>query len=415
METKLFAAIAAISLFLLIAGCTQPQPPSPQPGASNISGASAASLTAAHNGFGFSLLSQMLKSGSGEDTVISPTSIALALSLAQAGSAGATRDTMTQTLQFGNLSQNEINGGSESLMASLSSRQGVELSVANSIWLDNSITLKSAYQQDMETYYSAKAATLDFGSPLAAGAINEWVSGKTNGKIPSIVDSSQLSGMSAVLVNAVYFKGKWAIPFDKSDTQDRNFTSGDGSAKSVSMMQRGGKFDYLETSDFQAVRLPYGNDSASMYVFLPKQGILPQKIGDFAGSITSAKWSGWMSSFSSQEGTVLLPRFKTEFSTSLKEPLIDSGMGVAFSDSANFSGMSETPLKISDVLHKTYVETDEEGTEAAAATAVIMATSSMAPGYGPQPFYMEVNRPFFFAITDDKTGEILFMGAMNSV
>ena len=415
MKTKLFAAIAAISLFLLIAGCTQPQPPSPQPGASNSSGASAASLTAAHNGFGFSLMKQMLKNSSGENTVISPTSISLALSMAQAGSAEATRDAMSKTLQFGNLSQNEINGGSESLMASLSSRQGVELSVANSIWLDNSITLKSAYQQDMETYYSAKAATLDFSSPSAAGAINGWVSGKTNGKIPSIVDPSQLSGMSAVLVNAVYFKGKWTTPFDKSETQDRSFTSGDGSAKPVPMMRQGGEFDYLENNDFQAVRLPYGNDSASMYVFLPKQGILPQKIEDFAGSITSAKWSGWMSSFSSQEGTVLLPRFKTEFSTSLKEPLIASGMGVAFSDSANFSGMSDTPLAISDVLHKTYVETDEKGTEAAAATAVIMRATAMAPGYGPQPFYMEVNRPFFFAITDDKTGEILFMGTMNSV
>ena len=407
MEKFPLFAIAALSLLLLSAGCTE----SPQP----LPLASAANLSSAHNAFGFSLLGQMLKNGSSENTVISPASISFALSMAQAGAAGETRVEMARALQFGNLSQGEIDNGSRYLIYSLGSREGVELSVANSIWLDNSIALKSGYQQSMETYYGARASTLDFNSPGAAGAINGWVSDNTKGKIPSIVSPSQLSGMSAVLVNAVYFKGKWTTPFKKEETQDRNFTAADGSESAVPMMQRSGEFDYLETADFQAVRLPYGNDSASMYVFLPKTQLLPQKIEDFAGSIDSAKWSGWMSSFSSQEGTVLLPRFKTEFSTSLKEPLIASGMGVAFSDSANFSGMSETPLKISDVLHKTYVETDEEGTEAAAATAVIMKTSAMAPGPGPQPFYMEVNHPFFFAITDDQTGEILFMGTMNSI
>ena len=399
-------AIAALSLFLLLAGCAESPQPSPP---------SAANLSSAHNAFGFSLFGQMLKSGSGENTVISPTSISFALSMAQAGAAGETRAAMANTLGFGNLSQGEINNGSRYLIYSLGSRAGVELSVANSIWLDKSIALNGGYQGDMETYYGAKAATLDFSSQSAADTINGWVSGKTNGKIPSIVDSSQLAGSSAVLANAVYFKGKWATPFKKEETQGRNFTKADGSESEVPMMQQSGEYDYLETADFQAVRLPYGNNSASMYVFLPKTSLLPGKIEDFAGSIDSAKWGGWMSGFSSREGTVILPKFKTEYSASLKEPLIASGMGVAFSDSADFSGMSATPLKISDVLHKTYVETDEEGTEAAAATAVIMRATAMAPGSGPQPFYMEVNHPFFFAITDDQTGEILFMGVMNSI
>ena len=266
----------------------------------------------------------------------------------------------------------------------------------------------------METYYGAQASTLNFADPKAADTINAWVKDKTKNKIDSIVNPPIDSSTKAILVNAVYFKGKWTVPFNKSSTTDRNFTASDSSESLVPMMQRGAKFSYLENSQFQAVRLPYGNDSASMYVFLPASSVLGMpKIDDFAASITQAQWQSWLPQFRETEGTVVLPKFKVEYMTSLAEALKNSGMGIAFSDAANFSGISKMPLEITDVVHKTYIETNEEGTEAAAVTGIFMGTTAVMPQQ--PPFYMEMNRPFFYAITDDKTGEIIFLGVMNKV
>ena len=411
------AAIFALAAFLLLAGCTAP--PSHSPIGNGIIGngtdsaggsATAAQLASAHNSLGFALLHGLVQNGS--NVFISPTSISLALSMAYAGSGGQTQSAMAGALGLSGFSKASVNLGSRYLIDALSTQHSVQLSIADSIWLNNGTQLLPSYQQGMQDYYDARAATLDFSSPSSADVINGWVSSNTNGKIPSIVSPQQLAGSEAVLVNAVYFKGEWSKPFDMGLTSAAAFTGPGGTVQTAQMMQQTGEYRYLENSDFQAVRLPYGNGSESMYVFLPKEGTAQSAAG-FASGINSSDWAEWQSQFRNQEGTILLPRFKAEYSTSLNGPLAALGMGQAFSDSANFSGISPSPLKISDVLHKTYIETDEEGTEAAAVTGITMSMTALRPV--GSPFYMDVNRPFFFAIQDDGTGEILFMGVINSV
>ena len=399
--------LAVLVLFVFLSGCTAPQPPAPIPPSQPVS-----NLTDAHNALGFKMLHELTKTDSGKNVFISPTSISLALTMAYDGAGGQTRDDMASTMGIRSLDQGSIDNQSRYLMYSLTSRPNTTLSIADSIWLDKSLQLNPRYQSEVETYFDARASVLDFSSPASAQTINDWVSNKTNGRIDSIVQPP-LAPAKAVLVNAVYFKGKWADSFDKNATRDDNFTTGDGASVVVPMMSRSGAFNYLETGGFQAIELPY-SDNLSMFVFLPKQSILSNpKIEEFVQGMGQAEWSSWLSQFRQQEGTILLPRFKSAYSTTLNQPLIDSGMGNAFSDDADFSLMSPKPLKIDEVIHKTFVETDEEGSEAAGVTAVVMVGTSAYETNAPQPFYMKADRPFFYAIYDRQTGGILFMGVMN--
>ncbi|MFH1520844.1 MAG: serpin family protein [Candidatus Micrarchaeota archaeon] len=401
--------LVSLILFILLIGCIIPQPPVPAPPYKSVN-----TLTDAHNELGFKMLHELTKKDSGKNVFISPTSISLALTMVYDGSVGSTKDGIANTLEFQNLSQDTIDNDSNYLIQSLSTRQNVELSVANSIWLNNDLQLNPDYKTNMEQYLDARVSTLDFNLPTSADTINSWVSDKTHNKITSIIDPP-LNNYKAILVNAVYFKGKWKKPFNVDATHDKNFTAGDGSVSSVPMMEQSGEYNYLENDKFQAIELPY-SDNLSMFVFLPKISILSnQKIEDFVQDIDSVKWGQWRSQFEQDGGTILLPRFKTTYSTTLNEPLQNFGMGVAFSDSADFSPMSSTPLKIDTVIHKTFVETNEEGTEAAAVTGVIMDGTTAADPPSKPPFYMKVDHPFFFAIYDEQTGSILFMGTMNDV
>ncbi len=411
MRNLLFIALIVAALSIFIAGCSAPQPPSPIPSPSP-SNYSIANLSDAHNALGFKMLHALVKSDSGKNVFISPTSISLALSMVYDGSAGQTRDAMGKTMEIGNMDPGAIDNESQRIMRSLTNRPNITLSIADSIWVSKTIQLKSGYQTEVETYFDANASSLDFASPESAKIINDWVSDRTNGRINSVVQPP-LDQVKAVLVNAVYFKGKWEEPFDKNETKNDTFTAGDGSSATVPFMQRSDAFNYLETDAFQAIELPY-SDNLSMFVFLPKQQVLSnQKIEDFVRGMDQAQWSIWLLQFKGKEGTILLPRFKTTYSTKLNQPLKDSGMGVAFTDSADFSLMSQTPLRIDDVIHKTFVETNEEGSEAAGVTAVVMVATAMPVSNPPAPFYMKADHPFFYAIYDKETGSILFMGVMN--
>lgn len=383
--------------------------PQPQQGSSD--------LAVSHNTFGFNLFS-ILSNGSGpdENILISPASIELALSMVYAGSAGTTRDAMGSALALGNISPDMLNQESFGLMQSLSNRSDVNLSIANSLWVNSAMgfRFRQDYQANMAAYYNATAQALNFSDePASANAINGWVGDKTNGKITSIVSPDVLSTCEAALVDAVYFKGKWTTPFDKNLTQDMAFTAGNGSQVQVPMMSQGGNYMYFQENDssgtLQAIMLPYGNGSGpgiSMYVFLPGN------MNSFLQGLNESTWNGMMDEFSADDGTILLPKFTYEYGTDLVPQLTGLGMGVAFSNAANFTNMSDIPLKISTVLHKAYISTDEEGTEAAAVTFVgVVETTAVAPRN--PPFYMEVDRPFFYAIVDENTGEILFMGVVN--
>jgi serpin B len=230
------------------------------------------------------------------------------------------------------------------------------------------------------------------------------VSGKTDGKITKMVESFHPSTL-LVLLNAIYFKGEWASKFDEEATKEQPFTRLGGDVHPHPMMRQSGTFAYYEDTQLQAVRLPYGGGRLGMYVFLPAKS---SSLAGFLGNLDAATWARYVSQLSSKQGEIVLPRFKLEYETELNDALCALGMAVAFDAAADFSEMISPPAYISLVKHKAYVEVNEAGTEAAAATMVVMVRSIS------QPFRMVVDRPFFFAICDDhfEPGAVLFMGVV---
>jgi serpin B len=209
------------------------------------------------------------------------------------------------------------------------------------------------------------------------------------------------------LINAIYFYGAWTKPFDNAATRDRSFTLLDGSEKMHPMMYQDGRYRYLRGEGFEAVALPYGDESMSMYVFLPDRG---SSLAAFLGTLGPDSWEQWMEGFRSMSGSIVLPRFTVEYGIELADVLTTLGMGIAFdAEEADFSLMSPLPLYIGRVMHKTFVEVNEQGTEAAAATSVEMLLTAVRPS---ETFSMVVDRPFFCAIRDDATGALLFIGAV---
>lgn len=362
-------------------------------------------LAQAHNAFGFNLIRD-LNHDHHDNLFISPTSIALALSMVYNGANGETQQGMAQTMQVQSLDMSQLNQESLGLIKQLKNPdEGVELAIANSVWARKGVSFKPGFLKIVEDYYLAQSKVLDFTDPKAPEQINSWVSDNTHGKILSIVDKIP-SDMVMYLINATYFKGTWTTSFDKKLTEDKSFTPGSGPPKQLPLMRQKNELSYYANDDFQSVSLPYGkNKQLSMYVFLPKN------LQQFTDSLDLSKWNQWMSQYKSTEGTILLPKFKLEYEAGLNDVLTKLGMGVAFSEKADFSAIGSN-LKISQVKHKTYVDVNEEGTEAAAVTSIGVEITSVQPD--KKTFYMEVNKPFFFAIVDNKSGEILFLGVMHN-
>lgn len=365
-------------------------------------------ISQAHNAFGFDLFKILVEAEGNNNVFISPSSIGLALSMVYNGAKGETKDAIEKTLQFKNLDISSVNQQSLALINLLKNPDPkVELAIANSVWARKGIEFRQDFLTAAAKYYNAEISALDFKDPSAVGKINSWVSKNTKGKIPKIVENIP-DEMVMYLINAVYFKGSWTTEFDRKLTQDRLFTTANGASKKHPLMRQTHLLPYLETETFQSVNLPYGeNKRLSMYVFLPKN------LETFIRGFDIKAWNEWMKQYENIEGTILLPRFKIEYAKELNLLLAKLGMGVAFQDNADLRGISDQHrLNISEVLHKSYVDVNEEGTEAAAATSVGAGVTSVRPR--PKTFYMEVNRPFFFAIRDNQDQEILFMGAVNN-
>jgi serpin B len=362
-------------------------------------------IVTADNDFGFQMFSQLTDNNPQDNIFISPTSIAMCLTMAYNGANGKTKDAMAKTLGISNLSLNQVNEVNFSLAEQLkSSDPKVILNIANSLWGHQGIKFKTDFINKNKKFYGAEVTTLDFSDPKSPDRINNWVSDKTNEKIKRIINFLSPPQL-LVLVNAIYFKGKWSIEFDKKKTKDLSFTLLDSTAKKVPMMTQEGDYRYFEDKKLQAISLPYGEGKMSMYIFLPKPN---SSLVEFLSNLNEKSWSENMSQFKYREGDITLPRFKFEYGKTLNDALINLGMGNAFAE-ANFSNMCDLPAFIGSVLHKTFVEVNEEGTEAAAVTAIIMAT---AIANKPEPFSMVVDRPFFCAICDNQTNAILFMGAV---
>jgi serpin B len=328
------------------------------------------------------------------------------------GAAGETYDAMAGTLGISGLSRAEVSAGNAALRDELvRADKKVRLEIANSLWLRKGTKLQQRFSDDCGRYYNAAVTPLDFARPDAVTTINNWVEKHTGGRIKQVI--SQLTPEEIiVLVNAVYFKGTWATGFDPKQTAERKFRFSPDSAARRQMMRREGEFRYKGDSTMQAVALPYGDGRLNMYLFLPREH---GGMGGLIDRMTPGNAADLFAGFNEKEGEVVLPRFKVEFEQSLTKVLKLLGMKRAFADEADFSEMVTPPqtAAISEVLHKTFIEVNEEGTEAAAVTVVTMrATASMSGGGGQEWFSLVCDHPFICAIRDDVTGSVLFVGAI---
>ena len=362
-------------------------------------------LAQSGNEFGFNLFKEINKSDPNQNIFISPLSVSMALGMTLNGADGATFDAMKETLQLTGLSQDQINETYKSLIDLLSHLDAkVKFTLANSIWYRQEFAVEKDFIDVNQLFFDAIVQKLDFNDPGAPNIINQWVKNKTSGKIEKIVE--KIKGEDVMfLINAIYFKGNWTYEFDKDLTTADIFTKTDGSTVPIQMMKQEGEFAYFANEDFQAINLPYGDGDFSMMLILPTQ---ENDLNDVMNQINESNWQIWQASLGQSDGMIQLPKFTMELRFSLNEILKTMGMDIAFDPyRANFSKINkDAELYISDVLHKTFVEVNEEGTEAAAVTSVTVGVTSIGGG----GFVMRLDRPFLFFIHENRSQTILFMG-----
>ena len=366
-------------------------------------------LASANTGFAFDLLKQIVKEQPDTNVFISPFSVSTALQMVANGAAGETKAEMQRVLKTAGLPAGTLNSACKDLNQSLNSQPGVILNLANAIWYKKEIRLKPEFVSVNQQFFQADLGGVDFTKPESAQTINNWADKSTRGKIKQVVRWPFDPLTRVILANAIYFKGKWDRPFDKQATKDHAFNVlPGGTPKPVPMMWQRGHFSYQQGDGFQAVRLPYAGGHLQMYLFLPDTNSSPTKL--LAGMDNDTWRDKILPQFQDKEGTLALPRFKLDYGVTLNDPLKALGLRQAFAVDADFSAMADEPLFVSEVKQKSYVEVNEEGTEAAAVTTVTMSLSAM-----PAPairFKMIVDRPFLFVIGDDSTKSILFMGVI---
>lgn len=365
----------------------------------------AAKLTSANNTFAFKIFNEVFKDDTEENIFISPLSISAALTMTYNGAKGNTEKAIAKTLGFNQLKNEEINKNFKIVIENLTANNAqVQFNIANSLWANKNLKFKDEFLNINKKFYNAKITNLDFKDKKSPSVINDWVSKQTQGKIKEIIKS--ISPQSFLfLINAVYFKASWQFQFDKTKTKEEDFTLLNGNKKLVQMMHQFGNFLYYENEKFQAISLPYGNGNMSMYIFLPSKNLTLKEIYK---DLNIKNWKKWLADFHKEEVYLALPRFKIEYEKKLNGNLKNLGMGIAFNKSADFSDMSGVKnIFIDEIAHKTFVDVNEEGTEAAAATSVEMIVAD-----GGHKYYMTVDHPFLFVIRDNKTGIILFIGSV---
>ncbi|HOW30009.1 MAG TPA: serpin family protein [Bacteroidales bacterium] len=363
------------------------------------------------NAFGFNLFRKAAEiSGTGKNMMLSPLSISMALGMTRNGAANATLDSMTTTLGFNGLTDQEINESYKYILETFSTLDPkVDLSIANSIWSRNTFSVIEAFKATNQTYFNASVTPLDFNDPSSVTTINNWVSDNTNDLIPKIVDQIG-PDMVMYLINAVYFKGQWRYQFEKEKTAPKTFYLADNSQVQVESMLQRANLQYFKGSVFQAVELPYNQGNYNMNILLPDAGT---SLADVIALLTQENWQSWKQGFVETDVQLQIPKFKYEYEEKNMIPILAGlGMGIAFApDFADFTRInSEGGLYISEVKQKTYIETNEEGTEAAAVTSVGVAVTTI--GIDPQPVSFIADHPFVYLITEKSTGTILFIGTV---
>jgi serine protease inhibitor len=362
------------------------------------------SLIESENSFAFDIFKQVAGTASeSQNLIISPLSISCALSMTLNGAKGTTRDAMIEALRVNGLTPEIINNSYKSLSeALLSVDTRVLLSIANSVWTENNFVVKKPFIDILAGYYKAESKQFDITDTQVPKQINTWIESKTNGLIKNMVD--KLDGNTVMLlINAIYFKGKWNSQFDKANTVERSFVKPGGTSVNVPMMKQKSDYKVFSGEGFVMAEFPYGQGNFVMDVILPDESMGLKSV---IQSLTDDNFRGWISGMNKREVDLSFPRFKYGYKIPLKDILADMGMGIAFTDYADFSNISDLSLCISEVLHQAFIETNEEGTEAAAATIVTIITTSVPP----PPLVLNIDHPFLYIIRETATNSILFMG-----
>lgn len=364
-------------------------------------------ILSASNQFGFEILQKAFEENGDNNLMISPLSITQALSMTYNGANGETKTAFENVLHYEGQTTADVNQAALDLTnALLEVDPKVEISIANSIWYRQGFSVEQDFITTNQTFYNAEVSSLDFSNPASKDIINNWVDEKTNHKIEKIVDNINADDIM-FLINAIYFKGAWKAEFDKNDTEEKPFYLADGSTKNVAMMKIENDFSVYFEPDYSAIDLPYGQGNYSMVVLLPNDD---SSLNKLINQLDNEEWNTLMQSMGEPSGWNLeLPKFKFEYENTLNNELIDLGLGLAFTDSADFTGINKNGgLKISRVKHKTFVEVNEEGTEAAAVTSVVLGVTSV----GPNTNTFIIDHPFLFVIKEKYTNAILFIGTV---
>lgn len=365
------------------------------------------SLVKSSGDFGLQFFREVVKQEGDKNIFVSPLSVSMALGMTLNGANGETKAAMEQTLTLAGMSTDEINQSYQSLIDLLTRLDPkVKFQIANSIWYRQEMTFEQDFIDLNKNFFDAIVRAVDFGNPEAAAAtINAWVSENTNGRIEEIVKPESIDwGTVMFLVNAIYFKGTWTFQFDKDKTRPEFFTLLDSSRKQVPMMHLSGDLKYFQNDHFQAVDLPYGDGKYNMMILLPNPAA---DLDALAAQMDRVNWQSWIGSFSEQPVDLAMPKFRLEYELTLNDVLKALGMEIAFDTGrADFTRMYKPGgLFIDEVKHKTFVEVDEEGTEAAAATSVEIGRTSL-----PDNVQMRIDRPFLLVIHENHSETILFIG-----
>jgi serine protease inhibitor len=407
MKIKLhnYALLPALSLAIIFLSCSKDPveilPVDPVP--INLT-TDQVSLIESENSFAFDIFKQVAESSSvSENLIISPLSISVALSMTLNGAEGSTREAMLQALRLKGFNPEMINKSYKNLTeALLSVDSRILLSIANSVWTEKNFVVKKPFTDILTGYYSAESKSFDITDTKVPSQVNSWIESKTNGLIKNMVDKLD-SRTVMLLINAIYFKGKWNSQFDKANTVQKPFVKYGGVKVDVPMMKQKTDYKVFTGEGFVLAEFPYGQGNFVMDLILPDEGI---ELNNIIRSITDKSFKGWLTAMNKREVDLSFPRFRYGYKKQLNEILSNMGMGIAFTEFADFSNISGIPLMISEVLHQAFIETNEEGTEAAAATVVGIMTTSMPPA----PLVMNIDHPFIYIIRETTTNSILFIG-----
>lgn len=373
-----------------------------------------ASVIDASNEVAFNFLKATLQEEPGNNNkLVSPLSIYLALSMVYNGADHATKDSIAQTLRVSGIDINSLNTVCQSLITQLPKEDNkVQLAIANSIWYrQNSYQPLSPFLKDIQNYYEATVQPLNFDDPQSVNTINNWVSQKTNDKIPTIIKNISSNDLM-YLINAIYFNGSWQNAFKTSDTHNDVFYLQNGSTVTTSFMQQTVTLNRFTDSSMTMIELPYGGGkSYSMYIALPKN--MQQPVSAFASLMNKDIFKNAIGKMDSVNLQLEIPKWEYSYAIDdMKPELSLLGMGIAFSDAADFSKIydpNQVPVHVSKAIHKTYIKVNEEGTQAAAATAIGISFTSVSQG----PPVLKLDHPFLYGIIEKQTGAVLFVGIVN--